>query len=152
MLKKSLTLVAAGIFATSALANDLFAPEDAVEYRQALYQVMAAQMSVMGGMAKGELAFDREEFRTRVGNLGKVAPMVPETYFPATSEVEDSRLSSEAWEDMEGFQEKGQAFGQALQQLTQAATAEDFDLAAARSQVGNLGKTCRGCHDDYRED
>ena len=144
-------IFAVGLLTLNAANAELFDPEDAVRYRQSLYQVISAQTSVMGGMVRGDLDFDGEEISKRADNIAKVAGMLPETYFPATRGVGDSNMRDRAWNNMEDFQSKGQAFGKALQELIQASSASDFDHGKARSTVGALVQSCRNCHDDYRD-
>lgn len=149
MLKKAM-VVAAGLLTLNMAQAELFDPEDAVQYRQALYQVISAQTGVMGGMVRGDLEFDAEEISQRADNIAQAAALLPETYFPATQGVSDSRMRDRAWNNMEDFQSKGQDFGKALEELIQASSADDFDQAKARPVVGALVQSCRSCHDDYR--
>ncbi|OYD23649.1 c-type cytochrome [Oceanimonas baumannii] len=152
MLKKALIL-STGLFAASVSAQaDLFKPEDAVKYRQSLYQVMAAQAGVIGGMAKGEIDFDAAALHQRAINLSNAAGLLGDTYFPETRGVESSNLLDKAWDDMEGMQAKGKDFGDALQNLVKVSAEEGFDQAQARKAAGAMFKTCKGCHDGYRKD
>lgn len=153
MLKKVALLVAGGVFATSAFAqSELFKADDLVKYRQSIYQVMSAQAKVLGSMAKGETEFDAEAVHERALNLGNVAKLLGETYVPATQDVKDSNMLPAAWNDMDGFQDKGKAFGGALQELIAVSGESDFDAKAARPAIGKLLKSCKACHDDYRAD
>lgn len=152
MLKQFKTLAVAGLMgltATSAQAN-AFDPEDAVKYRQALYQVMSAQMNVMGAMLQGRQEFSAEAVNERARNIGMAGSLLGETYFPETADVDSSRLLSRAWSDMSGFQAKGAEFGQALTALIEASSQEGFDVRQARSAIGAVQRGCRSCHDDYR--
>lgn len=151
MFKKTMIAITAGLLATSATAANYFEPEDAVEYRQALYQVMGAQTSVMGGMVRGKLEFDGKEIHQRAQNIAQTAAHLSETYFPETRGVEASRLSESAWSNMSDFKSKGEEFGQALQKLLKVSATADFDKDQARSAVGALVQGCKGCHEDYRE-
>ncbi len=150
MFKKAMITVAAGLFATSVVQADYFDPEDAVQYRQALYQVISAQTSVMGGMVRGDIEFDAQEINKRAQNIAQTGALLPETYFPETRGVSESRMRDRAWNNMADFQSKGENFGKALSELLEASTSADFDLRQARSTVGALVQSCRSCHDDYR--
>ncbi|NLW06109.1 MAG: cytochrome c [Pseudomonadaceae bacterium] len=151
MLKKAITLVALTFLGSTGVQSaDLFKPEDAVKYRQAIYQVFAAQTGVMGGMSKGDIPFDAAEINKRAMNIGKVAPMLGDTYFPATRDVKGTKLKPAAWNDMQGMQAKGEVFGKALGELITASAKPDFDLKKARPAIGALLQGCKGCHDDYR--
>ncbi|WP_107852132.1 c-type cytochrome [Oceanimonas marisflavi] len=153
MLKKVLLVAAAGLFAGTASAQaNLFKPEDAVKYRQSLYQVMAAQAGVIGGMAKGEIDFDAAALHQRAINLSNAASLLGETYFPETRGVEASNMLDKGWEDAEGRMAKAKDFGAALKNLVQVSGEEGFDQAQAREAAGALFKTCKGCHDEYRKD
>ena len=152
MIKKTIAALVITLAGTSAVqAKELFNAEDAVKYRQSIYQIFSAQAGVIGGMVKGEIPFDAAEINKRATNIAKVAPMLGETYFPATSEVKDSNLKAAAWKNMEDFQGKGQAFGKALGELVTASADPSFDIKAARQTAGTLFKGCKGCHDNYRE-
>jgi len=151
MFKKAITLAALTFLGSTGVQSaDLFKAEDAVEYRQAIYQVFSAQTSVMGGMVKGKIPFDAAEINKRATNIGKVAPMLGDTYIPSTRGVKGSRLKEAAWENMSDFQAKGEAFGKALGELIQASAQPDFDLKKARPAVGAVLQGCKGCHDDYK--
>lgn len=151
MFKKAIAIASISLFSSTAVqANDLFDAEDAVKYRQAVYQIFSAQAGVIGGMVKGDIPFDAAELNKRATNMGKVAPMLGDTYFPATRDVEESRLKEAAWENMKDFQAKGQSFGKALNELITASADPSFDIKAARQTAGALFKGCKACHQDYR--
>lgn len=152
MLKKIALVAIGGLFATTAIAqSELFKADDLVKYRQSIYQVMSAQATVMGAMAKGEIEFDANTIHERALNMGNVAKLLGETYVPATQGVKESNMLPAAWEDMDGFSAKGKAFGSALQELIAASGESDFDAAKARPAIGKMLKSCKACHDDYRD-
>ncbi|WP_375056704.1 c-type cytochrome [Zobellella sp. DQSA1] len=153
MLKKTLIIAAAtGLFATTVAAQaNLFKPEDAVEYRQSIYQVMRAQVGVIGAMTKGDIDFDAEALHQRALNMGNVAGLLGETYFPDTQGVTGSNLLPKAWNDMDGFRAKGQNFGSSLQELIEVSGQPGFDAAKARPVVAKVMQSCKSCHDDYRK-
>lgn len=150
MLKKVVAVASFALLGSASLQADMFKPEDAVKYRQAIYQIFAAQNGVMGAMVRGDLPFDAAEFNKRATNMAKVAPMLGETYFPATRGVAGSNLRDAAWSNMGGLQSKGQAFQKALGDLVEASSKPDFDAAKARPTFGALAQSCKSCHDDYR--
>ncbi|WP_445401999.1 c-type cytochrome [Zobellella sp. An-6] len=152
MLKKTLIVAATGLFATAVAAESrLFKPEDAVEYRQSIYQVMRAQVGVIGAMTKGDIDFDAEVLHQRALNMGNVAGLLGETYFPETRGVAGSNLLPKAWDDMDGFRAKGQTFGTALQELVEVSGQPGFDAGQARPAVAKVMQSCKSCHDDYRK-
>ena len=152
MLKKTLAIASFTLLTSTAVqAEDRFNAEDAVKYRQSIYQIFSAQAGVIGDMLQGEMPFDAAEINKRAKNIAMVAPLLGETYFPATSEVKESNLKANAWKNMEDFQEKGQAFGKALGALVTASADPSFDIKTARKTAGALFQGCKACHQDYRE-
>lgn len=151
MFKKAVALISLTFLAsTSVQSAELFNAEDAVKYRQAIYQVLSAQAGVMGGMAQNKIPFDAAEINQRAKNIGNTAALLGETYFPATRDVKESKLKPAAWSNMDKFQAKGENFGKALGELIEVSAKPDFDLAQARPAVGAVLQACKACHDDYR--
>src|SRR5690554_61054 len=151
MFKKIIGAVVLTCLSTTAIhASELFNAEDAVKYRQSVYQIFAAQTGVMGAMVTGKMPFDAAEISKRANNIAAVAHMLGDTYFPATRTVKSSNMKDNAWNNMEDFQAKGQNFGDALGKLVEASSQDDFDAAKARPVVGAVLQACKACHDDYR--
>lgn len=149
MFKK--TLAAAALVLTASVAQaDLYKPEDAVKYRQAIYQLFGSQSGLMGGMVRGDRPFDAAEINQRASYMANLLPLLGETYFPATRSVAGTRLNERAWTNTEDFQSKAEIFSKALGELVSASAQPDFDQAKARQTIGALGQSCRNCHDSYR--
>jgi cytochrome c556 len=73
------------------------------------------------------------------------------TWFPAGSGPEtglEMRSFKEVWSDPAGFAKSAKEFETAAGALAQIVQGDD--LAAARSQMESVGKTCGSCHDSYR--
>lgn len=138
------------VAATSVQAADLYDPEDAVGYRQAMYQVLSSQLSVMGGMLQGKIPFDAADIHRRAQIMGQVGSVLGDTYTPATRDVADSNLNERAWTNMEDFQSKGASFGTALGALIEQSANPEFSERDARTAVGAVQRGCRDCHDAYR--
>nr|WP_295375329.1 cytochrome c [uncultured Sphingosinicella sp.] len=89
--------------------------------------------------------------RTGAGTIAELAPKVP-GWFPAGTgpDVGKTEARAEIWQKPEDFAAKAQEFRQAAAAFNAAAAGSD--LGAIRSAHGNLGKSCKGCHDLYREE
>lgn len=73
------------------------------------------------------------------------------TWFPEGSGPEsgrETRAKSEIWSDAATFRERGEAFQAASARFAQIAGSGD--VAAIRAAVGDLGQTCKNCHDRFR--
>jgi cytochrome c556 len=73
-------------------------------------------------------------------------------WFPAGSGPEAGKTGAkpEIWQNPQDFSAKLNAFQQSAQAF-QAAT-DGGDLNAIKARLGDLGKTCKACHDKYRTD
>ena len=126
--------------------------QGAIDFRQATMQVYKWYMGPMGGMVKGKIPFDAAVFRNRAEALAKAASLDLTEGFPGNSfsdSESDSDAKPEIRENWEDFMSKAKALKEASAKL--ASVAAGGDMAAMKKQFGTTGKTCKGCHDDYRE-
>lgn len=94
---------------------------------------------------------DLAQVRTGAAEIAGLARQVP-TWFPAGSgpDVGKTEARAEIWQKPEDFAAKARDFQEAAMAFNQAA--QGSDLAAIRSAQANLGKSCKACHDLYREE
>jgi cytochrome c556 len=94
---------------------------------------------------------DLAQVRTAAATVAQLASQVP-SWFPAGTgpDIGKTEARAEIWQKSDDFTAKAQAFGQAAAAFNTAA--QGSDLAAIRSAQANLGKSCKGCHDLYREE
>ncbi len=143
-------LLAAGTVATTAVADGHL--ESAVKARQGFMQVVAYNLGPLGAMAKGEMDYDAEMAATNAANLQALANMNTGAMWPAGSDngalgEDKTRALPAAWAADSKVGEKHQAWADATANL--AAVAGD-GLDALKPAVAEVGKSCGGCHDDYR--
>lgn len=151
MLKKTFVAATFAVLAsTTATAADNFKPEDAVKYRQAIYQIFAAQTTVLGGILQGKIEFNAQEVNQRAKNIAAVAPLLGETYFPATRNVKSSKFKAASWGKLDDVGAKGEAFGKALNELVTASSQADFSQDDASKTIGAVLQSCKSCHDSHR--
>jgi cytochrome c556 len=94
---------------------------------------------------------DLARVRSGAATIAELAPQVS-SWFPAGTGPDIGRTEARAdiWQKPEDFAAKTQAFQQAALGFNTAA--QGSDLAAIRSAQADLGKSCKGCHDLYREE
>ena len=63
-------------------------------------------------------------------------------------DVGKTRAKTEIWQKPDDFAAKDRAFLDAA--IAFRAAADSADVDAIRAQAGELGKTCKACHDSYR--
>lgn len=146
----AICIVAAGAGANSAFADGHL--EKAVKARQGFMQVVSFQLGPLGAMAKGEMEYDAELAAANAANLQALANMNTGAMWPAGSDnaalgEDKTRALPAAWAADSKVGEKHQAWADASAQLAAAA---GNGLDALKPAVGAVGKSCGGCHDDYR--
>lgn len=124
----------------------------AIKARQGLMQLYSANLDILSDMAKEDIDYDAEIAAEAANNLNILASLSQSQLWPKGSDSEtegnaQNRASAEIWETYPAIAEKGEKFGEAVAQLMPAA-GEGLD--ALQGVVGDVGGTCKGCHDDFR--
>jgi cytochrome c556 len=146
----ALGIMTAGAVSTAALADGHL--EKAVQARQGFMKVVAFNLGPLGAMAKGEMEYDAELAANNAKNIEALAVMNTGAMWPEGSDnaalgEDKTRALPAAWAADSKVMEKHEAWAKASAEL--AATAGD-GLDALKAGVGAVGKSCGGCHDDYR--
>lgn len=132
---------------TSGAFADLPQP---VKARQGQFNIMALNLGVLGGMARGTVDYDADAAKAAADSLVAVASLHQAAMWPDGSDsgsVDGTRAKADIWSNMDDFNAKWAAFGEAATAM--AATAADGkDMIGPK--MGALGGTCGACHDTYR--
>lgn len=123
-----------------------------IEYRQKALSVMAWQMGPLGAMAKGDIDYDAELFKLKADNLANVASLPWEGFIEGSFQGGDHSIDTDALakigDNMDDFMSRNDDLVTETATLAELAGGDDF--AAMRKQLGKVGQTCKGCHDNYR--
>ena len=142
--------LAAAVCAFAAPASAQFAkPEDAVKYRQSALFVMAQHFGRIGAMANGRVPYDA---KAAVDNAEVVADMakLPWAGFGAGTDKISKAAKPEIWTDADKFRTAITRMQDEMVKLNAAAKGGNIDAIKAAS--GEVGKACKGCHDDFRRE
>jgi cytochrome c556 len=94
---------------------------------------------------------DLARVRDGAATIARLAPQVSGWFPPGTGpDVGKTEAKAEIWQRPEDFAAKRDSFQTAAQRFNAAARGND--LAAIRAAHGELGKSCKACHDPYREE
>lgn len=125
-------------------------PEAVIKARQASFEAVGDAFKAIRGQMEGtpDMAVISENATIINQNAQSVASL-----FPAGTSVDDG-FETEAlatiWEKPEEFEAARLALMDASGEMIGLAT--DGDVAAVGAQVGAIGKSCKGCHDEFRLD
>jgi cytochrome c556 len=141
----------AAIAIGSALTFNAFAqanPGVLVKQRQAGMTLIGKYFGPLGGMAAGRVPYDAAIVARNAGYLETLSKL-PWDGFNASTSGEKSAALPAVFTDTAKFKEDGDAMQAAVAKL--AATSKGGSEADVKAAIGAVGKTCGGCHDNFRQ-
>lgn len=145
---KTAVALAAMISGTAVYAQDDFSAQ--LKARQGQFRILAINLGILGGMAQGKTEYDAEAAQAAADTIVAVSMIQQGPMWPEGSDsmsIEGTRAMPSIWEDMADFQSKWAAVGEAAQSMQVAASGGAEALGPA---MGQLGGTCKACHDAHR--
>ena len=159
MMNKKLTLAAACtccvLIASSTFSHAEDGPyDDAIKARQAMFQLYSFNSGILGAMAKEKMPYDADVATEAAANLSAAANLGQSQFWPAGSDEEaegniPTRAKLDIWESYPAITEKGDALKEAVAALVPVA---GNGLGELQDAMGDVGASCKGCHDDFRGD
>ncbi|MBB6094011.1 cytochrome c556 [Povalibacter uvarum] len=133
------------------IAEEEFDPQPIIEGRQ-------AALRDIGGAFKG-ISDELKVSSPSIPTISHYARQIDDLsrqqkfWFPAGTGPEaeiETRAKPEIWQSPEEFRKAQSAFSEHVQKLVKAA--ESGNVATIQAQWRELGKSCKGCHDRFREE
>lgn len=140
-------VAAATLVGTGAIAQDL--PKE-VKARQGQFQIMAINLGILGGMAKGAIEYDAATAQAAADSLVGVSMVNQAPLWPAGTDnmsIDGTRAQPNIWENIDDVVAKWAAFGEAAKAMQAAAGTGQEAIGPA---MGAIGGACKACHDTYR--
>jgi cytochrome c556 len=119
------------------------------KYRQGVMRTVGGQMSSMAAVLRGQVHFDNLAFHAR--GMAELAEIVPHV-FPEGSGVSKSEALPAIWEKPDEFKEAITKFVDAANGMAKAAESGSGDMGSIGPAMKALGQSCKGCHDNFREE
>jgi cytochrome c556 len=143
----ALIAITAVLTAHSALAQGK--PGDAIRYRQAAFMVMAKHFGSLGAMANGKAPYDAKVAASDAEVLAVVHPLPFNAFGPGTDKGAKTEAKPAVWQKAEEFNKDVESYKAEMPKLLEAA--KSGDAAALKTAFGPAAKTCKTCHDTFRE-
>jgi cytochrome c556 len=124
-------------------------PEDAIKYRKAAYSVMGTHFARIGAVVQGRVPFDAKAVADNAAIVATLAPL-PFTAFGEGTDKGDTRAKPEIWSKADEFKASATKAAEAITALNAATRTGDLDKI--KVAFGEAGKTCKGCHDNFRKE
>ena len=135
-----------GIVSGASAADD---PAKVIGYRQAVMKGLAAHITAVAMVAKGEVSY-AGHVAGHAQSMAALAKLIPEV-FPAGSEKAEgveTEAKPEVWKEWDKFAAAAKTLEEQSAKLAEVAAGGD--VAAIGAQLGEVGKACGGCHDPFR--
>lgn len=152
MKPKHLTMAATALLLAAACRAAPLDPaiEKAMKTRHEGFEHIGDAMKKIGDTLKSGGSLN-PELAKAAKEIDELAPQLKD-WFPAGSGPETGRKTGakpEIWAKPEEFAQKREAFASAAAKL--AGLADANDAAGFAAQVPELGKACKGCHEEFRK-
>lgn len=133
-----------------ALADE--AGEKAIKARQSLMQLYSFNLGALGAMAKEAVPYDAKTASVHANNLMHATMIEHVGLWPEGTHSDaygDKTAALEKiWSTYPAIVEKNEALTAAAKKMAEEA---GNGLEAVKANLGEVGKTCKGCHDDFRK-
>jgi cytochrome c556 len=124
-------------------------PEEAIRYRKAVMVMTKWHYDRLSQQAKGAVPFVREEADRHAAWLEALSKNAAEGFVAGSQEGGETKASPAIWSDsakFRGLVERFQADSGKLRE-----TVRHGEPAAIKTQLDNLARTCKVCHDDFKK-
>lgn len=153
-MKKSAARITLAIVALSlaTAASAQVKPEDQIKFRKAGYGFMSWNMGKIKTNLEG--TYDAAQVTAAANAIAGIANSgMGALYGPGTDKDvgnQKTRVKPELFQNMQEVGKLAGDFNSAANNL--AKVAASGDAAAVKTAFGDLGKTCKACHDKFREE
>jgi cytochrome c556 len=127
-------------------ATAVFAASEFGEKREADMKKIGGATAQLAGIAKGEKPYDAAVVKTALTTINTTIKEFP-ALFPAGKPDEDGHASPKIWENMAAFKGHADELAMVTDKLIAAPPADQKAVGAA---LGDIGKVCSACHQDFR--
>jgi len=125
-------------------------PEILVKQRQAAMTLQGKYAGPLGAMAQGKAPYNADTVAFNTAMLDALSRMPWDGFAESTKDVTVKTAALPAiWSEPAKFKEAQDNFQKAVQALV--AVSRGGDEAAQKTAIGAVGKTCGGCHQNFRE-
>ena len=151
-LPKFLCLAAlAGTVAGTASAQQAPKPEALIKWRQSAFQVVAWNSGRIKASLDG--GYNKDQVLRSANVIATIANSGLSSLFAAGTESgkgwHDTTVKADAFTNTARFAELGGEFAKESTELVRVVST-GADAAAVKEQFGKLQRTCKSCHDDFR--
>lgn len=141
----AISVVALGL-TTSALAQ--VKPEDEIRFRQSVMNVVGRCFGPLIGMAQDKIPYNKEVVAKNTNIIETLIGLHWKAFGPGTEKGAPTKADMKIWSETAKFNELADKVQKEVGKLSQ--TVKGGDEKAIKAAIGDVGKACKSCHDDFR--
>jgi cytochrome c556 len=134
------------------LAQTIGKPEDQIRWRQSVMQTLGWSMGRIKANIEG--TYNKDQVIQAANTIQALANSGSGALFQPGTDTgkgwHDTNVKPEIFKNAAKLKEVGSAYNKEANEMAKVAAAGD--AAAVKVQFGNLGKSCKGCHDEFRKE
>jgi cytochrome c556 len=123
-------------------------PEDEIRYRQSGLNVIGRAFGPMVNMAQDKIPYNKEVVARNTQIIETLAGLPWNSFGPGTEKGAPTKADLKVWSEQSKFKDASEKMQQSVIKLSQ--TVKGGDEKAIKAAIGDLGKACKSCHDDFR--
>ncbi|MCU1718429.1 c-type cytochrome [Pseudomonas sp. 5P_3.1_Bac2] len=144
---KSLLVLATVLTLTACGGVDPNSPEG---QRQAIFKQMLKVSENLGGMIRGRVPFNADEFVLGAAELDKLG-RTPWQHFPQVQDDgQKTRAKADVWQRQERFQQLAKELEASTAALVVASKSQPLQASAVAAPIKQVEGTCKACHEEFR--
>ncbi len=134
------------------LAQNIGKAEDQIRWRQSVMQTLGWSMGRIKANIEG--SYNKDQVIQAANTIQALANSGSGGLFQPGTDTgkgwRDTNVKPELFTNAAKLREVGMAYNKEANEM--AKVAAGGDVAAVKAQFGNLGKACKGCHDEFRKE
>jgi len=151
-MKRKLIATGLALALSAGVAGTVFAqakPEVLVKQRQAAMTLQGKYFGPLVGMLKGAVPYDANVVARNAAYLEALSKMPWDGFAESTKGQKNTIALPVIWSDAAKFKQAQDQFQSAVAALV--AASKSGDEAKVKAAIGDVGKNCGSCHDNFRE-
>jgi cytochrome c556 len=143
-------LAAAVLFGLASPAQAVDEPENVIKYRQSVMKAMGGHIGGIAGVVKGEVSHV-SHVAAHAQGINAMSKLLVGLFPKGTSQMDSAKTRAlpAIWDDFSKLEAAAKALE--VESAKMVEVAASGDLGAIGAQLGNMGKTCGGCHKPFRQ-
>ncbi len=126
-------------------------PEVLVKQRQSAMTLQGKYFGPLAGMAQGKVPYNAEVVARNAAYLDVLDKMPWDGFTESTKDLKDVKTAAlpAIWNEPAKFKEAQERLQSEVSKLV--SVSRSGDEAAVKAQIGAVGKSCGGCHENFRQ-